>query len=426
MATGQGIPTQDSPTAPAGLRWLVFALCSSLFMCSQFFRVSSAVIAPQLQSELSLTPEELGFLGAAFFYSFAGAQLPLALYLDRLGSRLTMTVLSLLGGAGAMVFAMADGMAGAVLGRLLMGLGMAGNLMGPMRLFSNWFSPREFATLAGLLVGMGTLGNMLAATPLALLADLAGWRWSFRLIGLMTMAIALVFWFLVREHPAGSQGDQGAAAGESLLSTKQRLKTLLGSRDYWILAWATFCRYGTFVAIQGLWAGPYLMQGLGYSSVQTGNFLLMMNLGLILGSPLGGWLSDRVLNTRKWVAVMGLSGLGAVELCLALGWGTTGEIMLGALFFIMGLASSWGVIIYAHIKEVMPPQMAGMAMTGVNFFTMAGGGVFLQVMGTAVESFSPAGSTGADHYAPAFFMAAVAVGLALVLYLFSRERGSRA
>ena len=168
---------KDPTTAQRrGRRWLVFGLCSSLFMCSQFFRVSGAIIAPQLQRELDLTPEQLGFLGAAFFYAFATAQIPLALYLDRLGARLTMAGLSVVGGLGAVVFAMADTMTGAAMGRLLIGLGMAGNLMGPMKLFTNWFSPREFATMAGLILSLGTLGNMLAATPLALLTDLLGWR----------------------------------------------------------------------------------------------------------------------------------------------------------------------------------------------------------------------------------------------------------
>jgi nitrate/nitrite transporter NarK len=390
-------------------------------MCSQFFRVSGAIIAPQLQRELDLTPEQLGFLGAAFFYAFATAQIPLALYLDRLGARLTMAGLSVVGGLGAVVFAMADTMTGAAMGRLLIGLGMAGNLMGPMKLFTNWFSPREFATLAGLILSLGTLGNMLAATPLALLTDLLGWRWAFRVIGALTILIAVVFWCLVRERPPGAEEYGAAREPASSMSLKQKLKTLLGSRDYWFMSWGTFCRYGTFVAIQGLWAGPYLMEGLGYSSVQAGNFLLLLNLGLIIGSPLGGWLSDRVLRTRKWMAVLGMGGLCLAELCLALGWGVSSEVALGGLFFLMGLASSWGVIIYAHIKEVMPRQMTGMALTGLNFFTMAGGGVFLHIMGTAVQAFAPEGAAGAGRYTPAFFMAFAALALALVLYLFSRD-----
>ncbi|MCB2226792.1 MAG: MFS transporter [Desulfarculaceae bacterium] len=402
-------------------RWLVFVLSSCLFLCSQFYRVSGAIIAPQLQADLGLDAEQLGFLGAAFFYSFAAAQIPLALYLDRLGARLTMTLLSLLGGVGAMVFAMADTMLGASVGRLLIGLGMAGNLMGPMKLFTNWFSPREFATLTGLIFSIGTMGNMLAATPLAYLAEMVGWRWAFVVIGIFTITVALLFWWLVREHPPGYQEAQEGADPAPAMSTLQRIKTLLGNRDYWCASWGTFCRYGTFVAIQGLWAGPYLVEGLGYSSVKAGNLLLLLNLGMIIGSPLGGWLSDRVLDTRKWMAVIGMSGLAVAELCLTLGWATSSEVLLGGLLFCMGMSSSWGAIIYAHIKEVMPSQMSGMALTGVNFFTMAGGGVFLHLMGLAVQFHAPENAVGIERYAPAFGIATIAMASAVVFYLFSRD-----
>ncbi|MCF8032434.1 MAG: MFS transporter [Desulfarculaceae bacterium] len=416
--------TQGSFRRP-GRRWLVFALCAALFMCSQFFRVSGAVIAPQLQSDLGLDPEQLGFLGACFFYAFATAQIPLALYLDRLGARVTMTGLSLLGGVGAVVFSMADTMTGAAVGRLLIGLGMAGNLMGPMKLFTNWFSPREFATLSGLIFSIGTMGNMMAATPLALMADALGWRWAFRAIGLATVLIALIFWWLVREHPEGASQTELKADAGSTMSTMQCIKTLLSNRNYWFASWGTFCRYGTFVAIQGLWAGPYLIEGLGYSNVQAGNLLVLLNLGLIIGSPLGGWLSDRVLNTRKWMAVIGMAALCLAELWLTMGWGTSSEMILGTGFFAVGLSASWGNIIYAHIKEVMPSQMTGMALTGVNFFTMAGGGFFLQFMGTAVQSFAPEGATGIAVYAPAFGMAFGAMALATLLYLFSQDAPRR-
>ena len=142
----------------------VFVLCSVLFFCSSFYRSSNAIIAPQLQRDLSLTPETLGILSASFFYAFAFTQIPLALFLDRLGARKIMTALTLVGSIGSCVFGLSDGLHGAVLGRVLLGCGMAGNLMGGMKLFTQWFSPREFATFSGLLVGAGTLGNI-AATP---------------------------------------------------------------------------------------------------------------------------------------------------------------------------------------------------------------------------------------------------------------------
>lgn len=412
------------PSLPAGTagRWIVFCLSASLFILSQFYRVSNAVIAPELQLELNLSPEELGLLSAAFFYAFALAQVPLGLLIDRVGARRAMTALTVIGAAGAGIFATAETLAAAVTGRLLLGFGMAGNLMGPMKLFTQWFSPREFATLSGLILALGTLGNMLAATPLALASNRLGWRWSFGALGIVTAAAAAVFFLVVRERPDGPEAPPAPLRPASPLRNAARL---LSNRDYWIISFSAFFRYGTLVAIQGLWAGPYMIQGLGLSAVEAGNFLLLLNMGLVIGSPLGGWLSDRVLGTRKGVILLGLAVMGLAELGLALGWGEAHLWVLAALFFFLGMFGSFGIVMYAHIKERMPNDMTGMALTGVNLFTMLGGAALLQGMGWVVERWAHAEALGTAQYERAFLACAAGVALALVLYTFTRESPAR-
>jgi sugar phosphate permease len=408
---------------PAGLfqgRWTVFSLASLLFILSQFYRVSNAIIAPDLQKDLELSAEELGLLSAAFFYAFALVQVPLGIALDRLGGRRTMTLLSLIGAGGALLFAAAHSFAAAFAGRALLGLGMAGNLMGSMKLLTRWFSPREFATLSGLMLAMGTLGNMLAATPLAAAKEWIGWRESFGMLGLFTAAVAVCFFALVREGPSGEDqpGASGFAPGPAW---KEALKTLCRNANYWIISLGTFFRYGTFVAIQGLWIGPYMIQQLHMSPIAAGNLLLLLNTGLILGSPLGGWLSDRVLRSRKKVIVLGLAMMALVLAALGAGWGETGAAALAVLLFSFGLFGSFGIVMYAHIKELMPSEMSGTALTGINLFTMLGGAAMLQGLGWVLDHVVAAGGRTAPDYHPAFLLCAGGVALALVGYLFATD-----
>jgi len=149
-------------------RWIIFFLASSLFVLSQFYRASIAVITPDLIRDLSLDANGLSMMSAASFYVFALAQLPIGIYLDRIGQRITMTVLSAIGVAGALIFAWADGLTMLVVGRVLLGVGMACNLMGSMKLLTLWFSPLHFAILSALIVSIGTAGNMAATSPLVL------------------------------------------------------------------------------------------------------------------------------------------------------------------------------------------------------------------------------------------------------------------
>ncbi len=423
--------------APDPRRWRVLALAAALFVCSQFYRVANAVVAPQLQRDLGLSSEALGAVSAAFFYAFAVAQLPLAVVLDRLGARLIMAALTLVGAGGAVVFAGAGGQVGATVGRVLLGLGMAGNLMGTLKLVSRWFPPRQFATVAGVVLALGTIGNILAATPLVLLVGVTGWRRAFVLVAAVAALLAAAFWLLVREQPGEREdpvADAGAAARAPLGSggdgapagVGASAAILLRSRDYWLISLGAFCRYGTFAAIQGLWVGPWLVDVLRLGPVQAGNLILVLNVALVFGAPLGGWLSDHVLRSRKRLALLGLGALAAAELALAFLGPGAGWWLVALVLATLGVASSFGQVLYAHVKDVMPAGMAGMAMTSVNFFVMLGAAAFLHLMGWMLDrSALPGGARTAGGYHAAFLLAGVSVAVAFLAYFLTRETGPR-
>jgi len=401
---------------------LLFVLCAALFFWSMFYRASNAIIAPQLQKDLSLAPEKLGMLSASFFYAFAFTQIPIALLLDRLGSRRIMTALTLVGSLGAVIFGLAAGFNEAVIGRALLGFGMAANFIGGMKLFTQWFSPREFATMAGLLTGAGTIGSIAASTPLALLVDRVGWRVSFIAVGVLTAAMAIFFHVVVRDRPYPAQGLSGEVTGASRRTNLiVELKTLFFNRDYWLISCGTFFRYGTLMAIQGLWAGPYLMQCFKLSPVQAGNIITGTIIGYVAGSSGGGWLSDRVLGSRKYVAILGLAGMAATTMCLTWSLGQQNPIFQALTFFSLGLFAGIGNVVYAHIKGVMPIEMAGMALTGINFFTMLGVGAHIHMMGWVLQCVPVEKQAGLEGYQAAFSPAFIGLAAATFLYFFTRE-----
>jgi sugar phosphate permease len=198
--------------------------------------------------------------------------------------------------------------------------------------------------------------------------------------------------------------------------------TLLGSRDYWLISVGAFCRYGTFAAIQALWVGPWLVDVVALGPVAAANLILVMNVALVAGAPLGGWLSDRVLASRKRLALIGLGSLAAAELALAFVGPGAGVLAVALLLAAVGIASSFGQVVYAHVKDVMPERMSGMAMTGVNFFVMLGAAAYLHVMGWILDrSALPDGSRTAAGYEAAFLLAGGSVAVAFLLYLMTRD-----
>jgi len=417
------MPHVSTRQVPSHHRWVVFALSTSLFFLSQFYRVSNAVIAPYLLRDLALDTEGLGILSAVFFYAFALTQIPISLLLDKVGARMLMTLLSVVGVLGGLVFSWADTMAAGVAGRVLMGAGMACNLMGTFKLLTHWFKPRIFATLIGVVIAIGTVGNMVAATPLVLLVEHLGWRVSFQLIAAVNLILALLFCAVVRDRPP----QTGAAEHESVqipISLQQafgNLGLLLRQKDYWIISVGTLVRYGVYAAFQALWAGPFLMETLAYSAVAAGNIILLLNLGMILGAPFWGGLSDRVLIARKTLVITGLAGTALIIAALTAVAPTTPLAVVSLLFFSFGFFNGAGTLMYPHIKERMPPEMAGVAMTGINFFNMVGPAVFLQGLGTLMQTLHPQASRGPEAFNTAFLVCLAGLAGAAALYGLSRK-----
>lgn len=402
-------------------RGVIFAVCSLLFVLSQFYRAAVAVISPELMADLSLDARQLSLMSAAFFYAFAGMQIPIAVYLDRIGPRRTMLVLNLVAVVGALFFARADCSAELVLARGLLGIGMACNLMGTFKLLALWFGPGRFATLTALVFSLGTVGNILAATPLVLLVQTVGWRMAFVCMAATNLLLIGAFALAVSGRPGARNGAGPAADG--IRQALASLRELLRKRDYWIISLGTFVRYGVYAAIQTLYAGPFLMQVAGLPAVVAGNLILLMNVGFICGGPIFGTISDRRLRSRKWVVAPGLAGMALVIVFLARVPSEAGVPVLAGLFFLLGLANSSGGIMYSHIKERMPLEKAGAAMTGINFFTMVGPAVFLQGLGMFMQAFFPAASLGAAAYDAAFAVCAGCLLLAAGLYGFTQDTG---
>jgi len=222
---------------PASLR--VFALFTLAYFLSYFFRSANAVIAPDLTRELGLDAATLGLMTSLFYLAFAAVQLPLGAGLDRWGPRWVTPALMFVGAAGSWVFASAHTTLGLMAGRVLLGVGMAGILMGAYKAFSRWFPKRRFATVAGWLVGLGSAGALASGTPLAWLAGVLGWRQVFFWGGWVILASALAILLGVRNTPGGDRLEPAPAEGG--------LARVLSSPVFWSMAGMNLFVVGTFL-----------------------------------------------------------------------------------------------------------------------------------------------------------------------------------
>jgi MFS family permease len=342
--------------------------------------------------------------------------------LDHIGPRFVVTFFTLMGGLGAFLFALGESFVIAFLGRALIGAGMASVLMGALKVLTLRFPPEKFGTLMGIILTIGALGNILATSPLAYLTSTIGWRITFVVAGTVTSILAfLVFWVLGAEL-GRNQYSSTSSLPEPKIRVLQSLRIVLGSLVFWQIGVLCFFRYGTLIGLQGLWLGPYLMDIKGYSSILTGNILILLAIGTTLGYVISGMISDRVFRSRKSVVLWGTSFytltlfplVGIVEI--------QNPAWYAFIFFFMGFFSSFGIGVYSHVKELFPLAISGTVMAWVNFFTMAGAAIFMPALGRVIQAFRlPDHSYPAKAYHLSFLICFLCMTISLIFYAFSRR-----
>ena len=388
-----------------------------------FYRVSNAVLAPDLMQAFDLNVESLGVLGGAFFYSFALMQIPMGVLLDRVGPRVVMTIFGFVGAIGAFVFAAADTFILAMVGRILIGAGMASVLMGSFKILVLRFSYNKFSTLSGILISIGALGSILATSPLAWLAMNIGWRQTFAVAGCVTTILALLIFLVMKDQGQAVIPSGPALDADKKIPLKTLLHLVLGNLSFWQIGVFAFFRYGTFVALQGVWLGTYLIQVKGFSPVQAGNILMMLSIGYIAGAPIAGYIADRVIRSAKMTA---FGSVVLYAMCLLPLTGVVdidNPVLLGTLFAMIGFFNSPGTLAYTHVKELYPIHLSGTVIASANFFVMAGGAILTPVLGIVIEAATSKGmSYSPAAYHLAFLICFLGMAISLAFYAFSKSR----
>ena len=407
-------------TMSSGQPWIaarILAVLCVAFMASQFFRVSNAVIAPELMRSLSISTEAMGVITGAYFLAFGIMQIPTGMLLDRFGPQRTMSGLFVIAASGSAVFAIAEGGVGLTLGRALIGIGCAAGLMGTLVAVSRWYPQERFATLSGVVYVVGGAGVLFATTPLAAAADAIGWRGAFWAMAAITLALAVMLLAVVRDAPPG---QDVASARETFGEMLEGVRAVCANRQLWHVCAIQFVNYGTIIAIVGLWAGPYLNDVHGLQGVLRGNVLFAINLAMLAG-VLGYGVLERKLGSRKRTIVGGSVASAAILLILAF-WPGIGLGPATGLLIALALTSAHIMLNHAHARAVLPDHLVGRGLTLQNVAVFFGAATMQSTTGLIVGRFTEIGEAAPDvAYRSVFGFLALMIVMSVLLYLPARD-----
>lgn len=380
------------------------------YVLSQFFRAFLAVLTPVLARDLGTTPDDLALASGLWFLSFAAMQIPVGAALDRLGPRRTAGWLLLVGGGGgAAVFALATAPVHISIAMALIGVGCAPVLMASYYIFARDFAPARFAVLASVMVGLGSLGNLVASYPMAVSAELLGWRTSLWGLAGMSTAVAVAVLILVRD-PVKIEGE-----------TRGSLKELFALRALWLIFPLMGVNYALTGAVRGLWIGPYLADVHGAGTGTIGAASLLMGLAMVSGSLAYGF-ADRFFSSRKQMIAGGTAiTLAAAGVLIALP--AQSQALSVAMLCTVGFFGAAYAVIMAHGRAFLPPHLIGRGVTMLNLFSIGGVGLLQFVSGRVYRGVAPAAEQAATPYVAVFALLAVCLGIGFAVYLFSRDAG---
>jgi sugar phosphate permease len=425
--------TEDVARKIMRFRWLIFIVLALAYLFVYFHRLSLSVVANDLIKDFKTTASVMGLLGSTYFYCYAFMQLPAGLLSDSLGPRKSVTLFLIIASAGSIIFGFAPSIKIAFLGRVLVGLGVSMVFIPTMKILSRWFHPHEFAFMTGILNAIGGIGVLAATWLLALMTLFFGWRISFELIGCCTFIIVVLVWFIVRDHPEDkgwpSIGELGKEKGKVSGPVKQipllqGVRRVISEKHFWPVAIWFFFDCGIFFGFGALWGGPYLMDVYNMTRSQAGTVLSMIAWGMIIGSPPLGFISDKLMKSRKKPFI--LCNLVLVIELVFLNIYPAGlpRIALYIFFFVFSISASSVVIFgFTIIKELFPVEIAGTSTGMVNLFPFLGGAIFMPLLGRVLDAYpkSDAGGYSIEAYSMLILILLGSSVLSLICTFLTKE-----
>ena len=377
------------------------------YYLSYVFRAINAVIAPDLVRDLALDASSLGLLTSMYYLTFAAIQLPLGIVLDRVGPRRTEAALLLIAGAGAVVFAGSDSLAGLALGRGLVGLGVSACLMAAVTAVARWYPRDRLALVNGWVFTAGGLGAVTATAPVEAALAFTDWRGVFYMLAAATAAAAAIIYLVVPENDPGRAGRAGnaPALGQQIAQMGE------------VLAHPMFIRFmpvavltqSANLSMPTLWAGPWLADVAGMSRDETATALLLTTSGLMAGFLSMGIIAER-LQRRGIATEITMIGFAVVYMLVQL------VLVAGivdapqALWMLFTFTGTTGSLAYAALSQQFPPALAGRVNTVLNLFVFVGAFAAQWGIGVIINLW-PHGADG--HFAAEGYSAAFATMLVL-------------
>lgn len=378
-------------------QWPIYIVMVVAYLLTPFSRGAPAIMGPELVRDLRLDAAQFGLMGLTFFWTYALANAPIGILMDKIGTRLGLAFNLVLIAVGCSIFSFAGSITPLIIGRMIVAVGAAGMTIAGIKTITAWFTTKQFPELYGLWMGLGALGGVFATAPLQFMMSNLGWRYSFALIAAACIVFAVLSYIIVRSRPADVGLDSpDEIAGEVINkaptvaegSSWEAVKQIVKMPVIWLIALYFIGLNASGQVMVSLWGGVYLANAYALSKPVITEILTIAAVCLVVGSVAAGWLNKRIGSSGVMLSAAIL--FLVTWLYMTINIRNLSIIELKVIFGIIGFVQMYGVVAgFTVVRMSVPAANVGFAVGFANTLTwMAGAGLFQQVWGIIIKNVS--------------------------------------
>jgi MFS family permease len=406
--------------------YFVWFLGATFFLVDYIIRVSPSVLTPELMKTFNVNAFAVGLFSGYFYYAYISMQIPVGILVDRFGPKRLLVVSILICALSVLIFANTGSITVGYFSRALMGFGAAFAFVGTLKLISLWFSAERFALLAGITQAMGMLGAMIGQGPMSHLYHTIGWRESMHGLGLFFILLCLFIFIFVKDE--NKNLDQHDVEASSTVKILPALKSVLTNKQSWLNCLFVGLMYAPSACFGEQWGAPFLSVSQNISITHAGHETGIMFIGLAIGCPILGWISDYL---KKRVLMMRISVGICLLLLTAVIYGNLSPFWAMTLLFAYGFFNSGIVVSYAMASEINSRQFTGIALGISNMASVIIGATMIPIVGWLLDHLWEGTVQNGVHifavheYKLAFIALPLGFIAAFIITFFQRDTGCK-
>jgi sugar phosphate permease len=382
-------------------RILILILLSLIYMSVFFQRTCPVIVGEEMAKSYNVEKSDLSIFSAIFFYPYGIMQLFAGVLADVMEPSLLIGISQIIAAIGAIISGLSKNIVVGCIGRFFVGLGCGPTYVSECRCIANWFELKSYPLFTGILCCIGGIGSIVAQGPLAKLNELVGWRNSFFIIAGITIFLSVLCLIFVKGNPTklGYESvnkemddvkDDDTTIKEKIILLFRNLVTVLKNPWFWLVTVFAILSHCPYYNANGLWGGPYLRDVMGFSKQKTGNTLIFLSIGAILG-PIYLPLASNLMNSRKWCLLVSSCLLTAsTAVFYIIGDSIPYWLIALSLFIFGGNTIPNNTVSFALVREYYHPSVSASAVGSINFFTQIISGAFQSISSAIIKHYGEA------------------------------------